>query len=78
MDERAGSDVLWDEVGVLAHAVARSLNLHDDGVVQQSIDNALLRRRCTIDDIAEAIVFLSCAAAMATGQMLVMDGGLNL
>jgi len=45
---------------------------------QQSIDNALLRRRCTIDDIAEAIVFLSCAAAMATGQMLVVDGGLNL
>src|SRR3954471_6910300 len=28
---------LRDEVGVLAHAVARALDLHHDGVVQQSV-----------------------------------------
>src|SRR3954451_20718640 len=28
---------LRNEVGVLAHAVARALDLHDDGVVQQSV-----------------------------------------
>ena len=38
MDERAGADVLWDEVGVLAHAVAGALDLHDDGVVQQAVE----------------------------------------
>jgi 3-oxoacyl-[acyl-carrier protein] reductase len=43
-----------------------------------SIDNALLRRRCTTDDIAEAIVFLGCSAAMVTGQTLVVDGGLTV
>ena len=45
---------------------------------RQSIDNALLRRRCTTDDIAEVIVFLGCAAAMVTGQTLVVDGGLTV
>jgi 3-oxoacyl-[acyl-carrier protein] reductase len=45
---------------------------------RHSIDNALLRRRCTTDDIAEVIVFLGCAAAMVTGQTLVVDGGLTV
>ncbi len=45
---------------------------------QQSIDNALLRRRCTPEDIAEAVLFLGCAAAMVTGQTLVVDGGLTV
>jgi 3-oxoacyl-[acyl-carrier protein] reductase len=45
---------------------------------QHSIDNALLRRRCTTDDIAEVIVFLGCAAAMVTGQTVVVDGGLTV
>jgi len=45
---------------------------------RQSIDKAALKRRCTTDDIAEAIVFLGCAAAMVTGQTLVVDGGLTL
>ena len=41
-------------------------------------DGAVLKRWCTADDIAEAIVFLGCGAAMVTGQTLVVDGGLTL
>ena len=45
---------------------------------RQSIDKAVLKRRCTPDDIAEVIVFLGCAGAMVTGQTVVVDGGLAL
>lgn len=45
---------------------------------QSSIDNALLKRRCTPDDIAEVIVFLGFGAAMVTGQTVIVDGGLTL
>jgi 3-oxoacyl-[acyl-carrier protein] reductase len=45
---------------------------------QQSIDKALLRRRCTPADLAEVIVFLLAGAAMVTGQTVVVDGGLTL
>lgn len=45
---------------------------------RHSIEKASLKRRCTTDDIAEAILFLGCAAAMVTGQTLVVDGGLTL
>ncbi len=45
---------------------------------RQSADRALLRRRCTPDDIAEVIAFLGCGAAMVTGQTVVVDGGLTL
>jgi 3-oxoacyl-[acyl-carrier protein] reductase len=41
-------------------------------------ERALLKRRCTPEDIAEVIVFLGTAAAMVTGQTLVVDGGLTL
>src|SRR3954470_15619637 len=34
---RPDPGVLRNEVGVLAHAVARALDLHHDGVVQQSV-----------------------------------------
>lgn len=44
---------------------------------KSSIDNALLKRRCTPDDIAEVIVFLLAGAAMVTGQTIVVDGGLT-
>lgn len=44
---------------------------------RQSVQGASLGRRATTDDIAEAIVFLGCAAAMVTGQTLVVDGGLT-
>jgi 3-oxoacyl-[acyl-carrier protein] reductase len=47
---------------------------HLDGVTQA----AVLKRRCTPEDIAEVIVFLGCGGAMVTGQTLVVDGGLTL
>ena len=44
---------------------------------KSSIDNALLKRRCAPEDIAEVIVFLLAGAAMVTGQTVVVDGGLT-
>ena len=44
----------------------------------QSIDRALLKRRCTPDDIAEVVLFLGFGAAMVTGQTITVDGGLTL
>ncbi len=41
-------------------------------------DGALLKRRCTTDDIAEVIVFLGFGASMVTGQTVTVDGGLTL
>ena len=38
MDEGFGADVLWHEIGVLSQAVAGALDLHDDGVVQQPVE----------------------------------------
>jgi 3-oxoacyl-[acyl-carrier protein] reductase len=43
-----------------------------------SIDKALLKRRCTPEDLAEVIVFLLAGAAMVTGQTIIVDGGLTL
>jgi 3-oxoacyl-[acyl-carrier protein] reductase len=43
-----------------------------------SIESAVLKRRCTTDDIAEVILFLGFGAAMVTGQTVVVDGGLTL
>ena len=43
-----------------------------------SVEEALLKRRCTPEDLAEVIVFLLAGAAMVTGQTLVVDGGLTL
>lgn len=45
---------------------------------QQSIDHALLKRRCQPDDLAEVILFLGFGAAMVTGQTITVDGGLTL
>ena len=42
-----------------------------------SIDNALLKRRCAPEDIAEVMLFLLAGAAMVTGQTIVVDGGLT-
>ena len=44
---------------------------------KDSIENALLKRRCTPEDIAEVVVFLLAGAAMVTGQTVVVDGGLT-
>ncbi|MBK1658488.1 SDR family NAD(P)-dependent oxidoreductase [Paracraurococcus ruber] len=43
-----------------------------------SIDKALLKRRCTPDDLAEVMLFLLAGAAMVTGQTVTVDGGLTL
>jgi 3-oxoacyl-[acyl-carrier protein] reductase len=43
-----------------------------------SIEDALLKRRCTPEDIAEVVVFLLAGAAMVTGQTVVVDGGLTV
>jgi len=45
---------------------------------QLSAEKALLKRRCTPEDIAEVILFLLAGAAMVTGQVIVVDGGLTL
>ena len=46
--------------------------------MKQSIERALLKRRCQPEDLAEVIVFLGFGAAMVTGQTIVVDGGLTL
>ena len=43
-----------------------------------SIEKALLKRRCTPEDLAEVILFLGFGAAMVTGQTVTVDGGLML
>ena len=45
---------------------------------QASAAKALLKRRCTPEDLAEVMVFLLAGAAMVTGQTIVVDGGLTL
>jgi 3-oxoacyl-[acyl-carrier protein] reductase len=45
---------------------------------QASIERTLLRRACTPQDIATAIVFLCADATMVTAQTLVVDGGYSL
>lgn len=45
---------------------------------RSSTEGALLKRRCTPEDIAEVIVFLGVAAGMVTGQTIVVDGGLTV
>jgi 3-oxoacyl-[acyl-carrier protein] reductase len=45
---------------------------------RQSIEAALLKRRCRPEDLAEVVLFLGFGAAMVTGQTIVVDGGLTL
>ena len=45
---------------------------------RNTIDRAVLKRRCTPEDLAEVILFLGFGAAMVTGQTIVVDGGLTL
>ncbi|MBL8699596.1 MAG: SDR family oxidoreductase [Alphaproteobacteria bacterium] len=42
---------------------------------QGSAEAALLKRNCTPEDIADAVLFFIGGAAMVTGQVLVVDGG---
>jgi 3-oxoacyl-[acyl-carrier protein] reductase len=43
-----------------------------------AIERTLLRRHCTAEDIAGAIVFLCADTSMITAQTLVVDGGYSL
>jgi 3-oxoacyl-[acyl-carrier protein] reductase len=43
-----------------------------------SVERTLLKRACTPDDIAAAIVFLCADTSMVTAQTLVVDGGYSL
>lgn len=45
---------------------------------QWARDQSLLGRVCTPEDVAEAIFFLCAGASMATGHVLVLDGGMTL
>jgi 3-oxoacyl-[acyl-carrier protein] reductase len=45
-------------------------------VKQGAIERTPLKRACSAEDIAEAILFFSAGAAMVTGHTLVIDGGL--
>ena len=45
---------------------------------RQTIERALLKRRCQPDDLAEVILFLGFGGRMITGQTLTVDGGLTL
>jgi 3-oxoacyl-[acyl-carrier protein] reductase len=45
---------------------------------RNSAEKALLKRRCTPEDIAEVIVFLAVGGRMVTGRTVVVDGGLTL
>jgi 3-oxoacyl-[acyl-carrier protein] reductase len=54
--------------------VSRWLEGHED-MVEAAVKITPLKRASTTDDIADAVVFLSCDSAMMTGQALVVDGG---
>ena len=43
-----------------------------------SVENTLLRRLCTAQDVADAIVFLCAGTGMVTAQTLVVDGGFHV
>lgn len=45
---------------------------------QLSIEQAVLKRRCEPEDIAEVIGFLLAGARMVTGETIVVDGGITL
>jgi 3-oxoacyl-[acyl-carrier protein] reductase len=45
---------------------------------QSAVDRAVLKRLCTPQDVADAIVFLCVGTSMITGQTVVVDGGLSL
>lgn len=45
---------------------------------RETEENAVLKRRCKPEDIAEVMLFLLAGAGMITGQTIVVDGGLTL
>ena len=45
---------------------------------QSARDQAIMKRRCTPEDIAEVVMFLCVSGSMVTGQTIITDGGLTL
>ena len=61
--------------------VFSQLAVHEDveGIATQLVvERTLLKRQCTAQDIAGAIVFLCADNSMITAQTLVVDGGYSL
>lgn len=54
--------------------ISRWLAGHQD-MVDAAVKITPLKRASSTDDIADAITFLACDAAMMTGQSLIVDGG---
>lgn len=54
--------------------ISRWLEGHEE-MIEASLKLTPLRRASTTDDVADAIIFLTCDASMMTGQALVVDGG---
>jgi 3-oxoacyl-[acyl-carrier protein] reductase len=54
--------------------VSRWLDDHPE-MIDAAIKITPLKRASTTDDVADAITFLACDAAMLTGQAIVVDGG---
>src|SRR5262245_3010351 len=54
--------------------ISRWLADHQD-MVAAAVKITPLKRASSTDDIADAITFLACDAAMMTGQALIVDGG---
>jgi 3-oxoacyl-[acyl-carrier protein] reductase len=46
--------------------------------IAKAIEHTLMKRACTPDDIAGAILFLAAGTTMITGQTVVVDGGFGL
>jgi len=54
--------------------ISRWLDKHPD-MIESAMKVTPLKKASSTDDIADAITFLACDAAMMTGQALVVDGG---
>lgn len=76
--------VEWGPLGVRVNAVAPGFvdtewtQRWPQARKQASIERTLLKRACTPQDIAAAIVFLCADTSMVTAQTLVVDGGYSL
>ena len=49
-----------------------------DASWEKMLDRTLIPRECTVEDVAEACVFLASGGRFVTGQVIVVDGGMTL